>query len=479
MAKTNVYRWSFIDRTTVSIINFGVNIALARMLSPNDFGLLAMIAIFTAVAWDLSNCGLSDGLIHKLKPTETDYSTVFVYNTSMGLILGTAFFLCAPMIASFFGHSELIEIMRVLGVCFFFQTMSLVQEARLRKLLNYKNICLVHIAATVTANTLAIIAAAKGYGYRALVCSQILLSFFNFFFYAISTKWFPKIRFSVKAFKEFFGYGVHLMLSYFTTLVGANINTSILGRFYSTASLSGIYNQGAKLAMVPFKVTESTFNWPFFSVASNEADPERRQSLSKGMFNTLAGVNALIVMYILAIASPAIELLYGREWLGAIPVLRILALSEFLIGLRCYFQTLCKVHGRTARIRNMAFLELGFQLALLAVFYKSGILWIAWTQVAAVATATVIYAWFCSRYIGVSKRHLAAMFIKIIWLPGVAAIAAYASGFAVMSMSAFVQCLVITLVFAATGIIVGEIFKPAAYMSLRGTIMRRLSRRGA
>lgn len=476
MAGTNVYRWSFIDRTTVSIINFGVNIALARMLSPDDFGLLAMIAIFTAVAWDLSNCGLSDGLIHKQNPSETDYSTVFVYNTTMGFIIGAGFFFCAPLVAQFFGHHQLVEIMRVLGVCFFFQSMSLVQEARLRKLLCYKNICLVHIAATVTANTLAIIAAAKGYGYRALVCSQILLSFFNFLFYAVSSGWFPKFKFRFAAFKEFFGYGVHLMLSYFSTLVATNINTSILGRFYSTASLSGLYNQGAKLASVPFKVTESSFNWPFFSVASNESDPERRKKLSSGMFNTIVGVNGMIVTFIIAIAAPAIEQLYGREWLGSIPVLRILALSEFLIGLRCYFQTLCKVHARTARIRNMAFLELGFQLALLAVFYKSGILWIAWTQVLAVAGATSIYAWFCSRYIGVSKRALAAMFIRLLWLPGLAAGVAFVAGFALKPFLPIVQCTGITVVYVAVGVGVGEIFKPSGYLALRSQLLSRLRR---
>lgn len=84
MKQGNVYKWSFIDRISLALINFGVNIVLARMLTTADYGLLAMIAIFVAVASDLSSCGLSDGLVHKLRPTERDYSTVFVFNAGFG-----------------------------------------------------------------------------------------------------------------------------------------------------------------------------------------------------------------------------------------------------------------------------------------------------------------------------------------------------------------------------------------------------------
>ena len=93
MGEGNVYKWSFIDRISIALINFGVNIALARMLTADDFGLLAMIAIFTAVAYDISSCGMSDGLIHKSNPTGHDYSTKFVFNSAMGLVFGLSFFL--------------------------------------------------------------------------------------------------------------------------------------------------------------------------------------------------------------------------------------------------------------------------------------------------------------------------------------------------------------------------------------------------
>ena len=141
---------------SLALINFGVNIVLARMLTTADYGLLSMITIFIAVASDLSSCGLSDGLIHKAHPDERDYSTVFVFNAAFGLFFGLLFFFTAPLTARFFGHEELVGIMRVLGVCFFFHTMSYVQETRLRKQLRTKAICIARVSATVTVSVMAL-----------------------------------------------------------------------------------------------------------------------------------------------------------------------------------------------------------------------------------------------------------------------------------------------------------------------------------
>jgi O-antigen/teichoic acid export membrane protein len=102
MGNRNVYKWSLIERITVALLSFGGNIVLTRMLTTADFVLLAMIAIFTAVAYDISSCGMSDGLIHKSNPTGDDYSTTFVFNSAMGLLFGLSFFLGAPLVADLF-----------------------------------------------------------------------------------------------------------------------------------------------------------------------------------------------------------------------------------------------------------------------------------------------------------------------------------------------------------------------------------------
>ncbi|MDE6368926.1 MAG: oligosaccharide flippase family protein, partial [Muribaculaceae bacterium] len=111
----SVYKWVAMDRICNSVMTFGGNIFLARLLDPSDFGLLGMVAIFTALAYNISGCGMSDGLINKKDATTDDYSTVFVFNASMGLIFAIIFISCSGLIARFFGHEELKGIMIAIG----------------------------------------------------------------------------------------------------------------------------------------------------------------------------------------------------------------------------------------------------------------------------------------------------------------------------------------------------------------------------
>lgn len=473
MSDTNVYRWSFIDRTSIALINFGVNIALVRMLTAADFGLLAMIAIFTAIAQDLSGCGLSDGLIHKAKPTPTDFSTVFIFNAGMGLIFGLAFFFGAPIVAAVFRHSELILVMRCLGVCFFFQSMSYVQETRMRKMLKMKTVCIVRVSATLTVSAMGIVAAYLGMGYKALICTQIFLSFFFFLYYTIASRWFPRPRFCRRSFKELFGYGVHLMLAYLSTLIGKNINTSVLGRSF-TSAMSGLYYQGAKLANVPFNIIEYSVNSPFFVIASNEQNFDNRIKLFAGMFVHMVFICGSLGLFLVTMADPVIRFIYGEKWIDAIPVFRILVCAEALICMRAFFQTVCKVHGRTVFIRNMGFAEIALQLTLLACFYRKGINWIAWTQVAGVAGALVVYVCYTRRYFALRIRTLAARAVAALWLPALAAVVTVVALYLLGSETAPLwRCMAGAAAYVASFAAVGELSRDKRYILLRNKLLHR------
>lgn len=466
MAEPRVYRWSFIDRTSIAIINLATNLVLARLLTEADFGLLAMVALFTMIAADLSGCGLSDGLIHKPKPSESDYSTVFIFNSAVGLLLGTAFFLSAPWLAQFLGHEEIKVIMRIFGVSFFFQSMGYVQETRLRKQLKMREVCFVRVGATLTVSVTAIIIALLGGGYYALICTQILLNFVIFVYYTIASRWFPRLQFDLRAFREFFFYGIHLMVAYLANIVQRNINTTILGRFYSSAA-SGIYYQGAKLSTVPFGVTESSINAPFFVVASNEADPDKQRQLVLNMTATILTVNLTIAALLFSAADPIIEFLLGAKWMNAIPVFKILLFAECLFAVKQYFITLCKIKEKTRFVRNVGFAEVAIQLALLLIFYRHGILWIAGTQVAGIALACCIYALFTSRRLKFfSLRRLLVIACRCGWIPAVSA-AATLVALNFSETYPFVNCAVAAVTFGGTSLILGAITNSGVYALLR------------
>lgn len=474
MNNSNVYKWSLIERVAVAAITFGGNIALTRLLTTADFGLLAMIAIFTAVAYDISGAGLSDGLIHKLHPTRTDYSTVFIFNSTLGFLFGLTFILIAPMVARFFGHQELVVIMRILGVCFFIQTLGFVQETKMRKELAVKQLCICRVGAALSALILGLVLALTGKGYWALVSTQIFVAVFTFIYYIIATRWWPGLKFSVTSFKEFFNYGIHLVLAYISSIIGRNINTFILGRFYSSPSASGVYYQGAKLANVPFSITESSINAPFFVVASNEKDPDIQKNLITDMFSVICGVNGIIMLFIILVANPAINLLYGAKWVAAIPILRILAIFEFLACIKYFFQTVCKVAGRTSIIRNLTVTEVIVQLTLLAIFFRYGILWIAWTQVGGVFFTVCAYSFIYRRFLRINTWEYIRMFIAPLAIPLIAfAVCGAVTGHWVESINPFAGCLIIAVIYFSLCIGAFEITRPKAYLAIRKKLLRQ------
>ncbi len=466
MAKEKVYRWSFIDRASIAVINLATNLILARLLTEGDFGLLAMVALFTAIASDLSSCGLSDGLIHKPKPTETDYSTVFIFNTGVGMLLGLIAFVSAPWLAGYMGHEEITIIMRIFGVSFFFQSMGYVQETRLRKQLKMKEVCFVRVGATLTVSVAAIIIALAGGGYYALICTQILLNFVIFIYYTIASRWFPRLRFDTRAFREFFSFGIHLMLAYMANIIAKNINTTVLGRFYSSAA-SGIYYQGAKLSVVPYGVSEASLNAPFFVVASNEEDKEKQRRLVQEMTGTSLTVNLTIIALLFAAATPLIEFLLGAKWSNVIPVFRILLFAECFYALKLFLITLCKLRARTRFVRNIGFLEIFIQLGLLWLFYKDGIMWIAATQVAGVAFSFAVYSVYCSRKLKFfGLRQLVGIIIKSGWNPLLAGIAT-AGILCLTNSTAFVNCIVAGVTFVAVTFALGAATNSGIYLMLK------------
>ncbi len=485
MSAKGVYKWSAIDRVCNSVMTFAGNIVLANLLDPSDFGLVAMVAIFTAIAQNLSGCGMSDGLIHKAQPTERDYSTVFVFNATFGLVLGAVLALLGQPLSRFFGHPEISGIMLATGICFFFMTMGFTQETKMRKEMDFKRMAIVRLSSTASALTLGIYLAVAGYGYWALVATQAMVSVFTFVYYVIVSRWFPRIAFYWDSFREMFGYGVHLMLAYVTTQIGRNINATMLGRF-STPATSGIYAQAQKLEEVPFAITESIFDWPFFSVLCNEPTHEGRQRLSSQMHQRLWLINIVIALLLLLISLPTFNLLYGAKWDAAVPIFRILIIYGVVQSIKLFYQTVFKAQNRTKLVRNLTFIEITLQLLLLFVvlYFDGGIILVALTQVVATLTMLLVYAIFYCRIMQVSAWKLLSEALRAITVPLISAIAMALLYMPINTlgdmlsdsqrMAAFWVCAMLTFGFGLMFVMACAVIKPSYYPAIKTFVAEKL-----
>jgi len=471
----SVYKWATIDRVVNTAITFGGNIALARLLSPSDFGLLAMVAIFTAIAYNISSCGMSDGLICKLEPTARDYSTVFTFNFAGGVVFALLFMLMARPVATWFDHPQLVGIMEVIAVCFLCQVSWFVQETRLRKELKIKTVAIVHISATASSVALGITLAATGYGYWGLVATRVLISAFQLIYYLIATRWLPRLAIYRDSFKELFGFGINLMLAYIMNQVSRNINSFVLGR--TSSSQSGVFSQAQKMEEVPYQLIDNILNSSFFVLISNEADKARRHAMTMEMLRGQAMLAVTLGALLMLLAQPGFNFMFGAKWDEAIPVFRVLIIFGVATTMKLYFQTILKAHGMTKLIRNLTLIEGCIQLGILAAIFKLGIIWIAWSQVA----ATVLILFFYARYFchaeEVSFLNMTATALSHLGVP-MAAFAVTAAGYWIWNgfIAPIWSCFLIIGCFGGIAILLWELFPDPLYIQYRNKLLKLLKR---
>lgn len=470
---SKVYMWSAIDRITVSVIGLGGNIIFANLLSASDFGLLAMVAIFSALAYNLSSCGLSDGLIQKEHPTARDYSTVMTFNGVFGLFFCILFVLLSHPLSEYFKQPALVNILYCIGVCFFFQTLTFVQEARMRKELQMKNMCIIHILSSMTSLGLGLYFALNGFGYWALVSTQVFLSFFTFVYTVLISRWIPRIAFYKDSFNSMFGYGFNLMLSYILSTISRNISNFALGRHNATSA--GLFSQAQKMEEVPFSFTEMTFCNSFFPILSNETDPHRKRELCYNMISFMSLFNVSVALLMVLLSTPTFNLLFGHKWDASIPVFRVLVLFGILFVLKQFFQTMLKAYGYAKPIRNITVCEIILQLILLYIALPHGIVAVAWSQDISILIIFGVNVAYFAKMSETSFMHIVKLLFAPLVIPTVAFLLSGAGYlFAWPELNPLSTCIINTIAFCTLCILGWEIFPHSIYTKYRNLLLSKI-----
>lgn len=244
--------WSFIDQFGNQGISFIVGIVLARLLSPREFGLIGMITVFIAISESFINSGFSSALIRKKNCTDTDYSTVFYFNFSVGLFFFSILYATAPFIGAFSNEPEIKDILRVLAIILIIDTLTLIQRTILTKRIDFKLQTRISIIASTGSGLLALIFAFQGFGVWSLVIQRLSRQFLNSLFLWLWNNWRPKLIFSWTSFKELFGFVSKLIISGLIETIYQNINYLIIGNFFLAQTL-GNYTKADEFNKIPHK----------------------------------------------------------------------------------------------------------------------------------------------------------------------------------------------------------------------------------
>ena len=333
--------WSFLEQGGSKAIQFVVQIILARLLSPEAFGVLAILLVVTQVADSIAQSGLGMALIQKSDATDRSYSTAWWLSLGLAAALYVAVFLGAPAIAAFYSMPDLVVYLRVLGLIVFFNSANSIQRSFLQKSLNFKSIFAATTVAALGSGVAGIAMAVLGFGVWALVAQSLLQSVFICIVMWVKVSWKPALVFEAGEAKSLFGYGWKICITGILNVFYSGISELVLGRACSAGEL-GLYSQGRKYPNAAIGVmTNSIANvlFPMFSAIKDD-EAALHSAIKRGL--TL-GTFIVAPMSLLAavVAEPVVALLLTEKWLSCVPIFQLTCVANAflmlqLVNLRAY-----------------------------------------------------------------------------------------------------------------------------------------------
>jgi O-antigen/teichoic acid export membrane protein len=339
--------WTAIEKFGGQGIQFLVLIVLARMLTPEEFGLVAMVMVFFSLSQNLISSGFAQALIREKKISEEDKSTTFYLNLILAIIMFAILWVTSPFIAAFFEQAKLIELIRFMSLTLFFFSVTIVQRAMFTQALKFKSMMYIEIASSVLTGIVAVVLAFMGYGVWALAVKFVAISFFNSIFFYVANPWYPKSFINTDSLKKLFSFGSNLMLSGLINTAFTNLYKIVIAKFFSAATL-GFYAQAMNFRDMFSKHLINTLQKVTYPILSRTNDDQER--LKQGYRKIIQVTSFFIFPALLGlglVAEPLIRLTVGERWLQTVPMLQLLCLSGMLYHLHSINLNILKVVGRT------------------------------------------------------------------------------------------------------------------------------------
>lgn len=393
--------WSFFNQFANYGMQFCVGIVMARLLSPSDYGITALPAVFMAVAYIIQNGGLSGALIRKTDLSEKDLSTAFYYSISVGIVLYVVMFFSATWIADFYNTPVLVPLIRVTALGFLWGPLGTPQNVILNRKLDFKTPTKISIISRIVSAIVGISMAFIGYGLWALVISGLLSSFLSLLMNWYVVRWIPKTGWSKDSFKYLWDYGNKMMASSLLDTLYNNIAPVFIGKFYSPAEL-GVYNRAQGYAMMPSQNVTGVIQGVTFPVLSKmQNDDEALAHNYRRMLKATAFIIFPIMMMLSALAHPLVIILVTAKWESCVILLQIICFSFMWYPVHAINLNLLQVKGRSDLFLRLEIIKKIVGVSILAITLPHGLIVFCCGSVVSSLIALVINTYYTGNLINV------------------------------------------------------------------------------
>lgn len=382
--------WNAFEMLGGKTVQIVITIILARILAPEDFGIIGLLVIFSELSKVILDSGFSQALIRKNDVNQSDFSSVFYFNIVVGTILYVALYLSAPYISNFYDYPELTNVSRVVFLSIFINSFGIVQNAKIVKEVNFKILANRAIIANLIAGAVAVYLAYIGFGVWALVWQMVLASLLGVILLWIYSKWLPSLKFSFETVRSLFAFSGNLLLSGVFDVIVANIQGLLIGKFYTKADL-GFYSQAKQLSSIPSQTLTAVIRnvtYPTLSVIQDNV--KQLKDAYRKVIRIAIFVVTPLMLGLLAVGNNLIPFILGDNWKPAIDFFMLLCVTGAIFPLNSVNLSIILVRGKGKTYLKLSILKRIITIIAILLTIKYSVLALVIGQVLATIINTII-----------------------------------------------------------------------------------------
>lgn len=392
--------WSALEIAARYGVQIGVMIVLARLLTPADFGLIAMLLVFTAVAALLVDSGFGTALVQRQRTSDDDETTVFLSGLAISVGVGAALWLAAPAIAAFYSQPGLVPLTRLLVWILPLSAFAAVPDALLTQRLDFRARANAEIIASLCSGTLAVLLAWRGFGVWSLAWQSIAAIGVRAAMLWLFSHWRPRGRFSMASFRSLFGFGSYMLMSNLLNTISIRLQSLLIGKLFDSRTL-GYYTLAQNTQQAPAQFMSGVLNRVGLPVFSTVADqPGKLVGALRLSLRVALFVFVPCMVGIAVVAKPLIAVVYGQRWVSAAPLLSILAVSATFWPLHVLNLAAIGARGRPDLIFRLELVKRVVSIGLILACSPFGPIAIAWAVLASSVFGVLVNTWYSKRLLG-------------------------------------------------------------------------------
>lgn len=398
------FLWSAIERFSVQAVQFIFQIILARLLSPSDYGLIAMLAIFMAFAQAFIDSGFTNALIKKLDRTDKDFSTVFYFNLFISIVIYILLYFGAPFIARFYRTSELIDITRAYMLSLPIIALGAIQRTQFTIKVNFRDQAIASFSGALAGGIVGIILATQQYGAWALVCSALATNVVTTIIFWIRSTWRPRWEFSIVSLRTMFSFGSKLLFSGLLDTAYRNLYQFVIGRRFSKQDL-GYYSRADQFAQFPSSNITGIMQRVTYPILCTIADDEKLLAAYRRYIKLAAYIIFPLMIGLAAIAKPLINVALGQKWQFASIILQILCFSYLWYPIHAINLNLLMVKGRSDLFFRVEIIKKVVGICILLIVMNFSVELMAIGNIASSFIALFINTYYTKKIVGYGIRN--------------------------------------------------------------------------